>query len=125
MTRSASTMVLRPNVKRIDVSGACNLMLRSDTLVFDVRDRASYEREHIPAARHACDANMFEILTSYAKGRPVLIYCYHGNASQTVARTFIDFGFRDVYSLDGGFELWRQGMARTHGKPRAGGTQGS
>ncbi len=42
------------------------------------------------------------------KDRPVLIYCYHGNASQVRAQTFADFRFKKVYSLDGGYESWRK-----------------
>ncbi|CRR54182.1 Thiosulfate sulfurtransferase GlpE [Pseudomonas aeruginosa] len=36
-----------------------------------------------------------------------MVVCYHGNSSQSAAAYFIQQGFSDVYSLDGGFELWR------------------
>jgi len=35
------------------------------------------------------------------------VVCYHGNSSQSAAAYLISQGFSDVYSLDGGFELWR------------------
>ena len=38
---------------------------------------------------------------------PLVVVCYHGNSSQSAAAYFIQQGFSDVYSLDGGFELWR------------------
>ena len=33
--------------------------------------------------------------------------CYHGNSSQSAAAYLVGQGFSEVYSVDGGFELWR------------------
>ena len=38
----------------------------------------------------------------------LLIYCYHGHTSQHLAEFFSDFGFKDVYSLEGGYEAWKE-----------------
>jgi 3-mercaptopyruvate sulfurtransferase SseA len=38
---------------------------------------------------------------------PLVVVCYHGNSSQSAAAYLISQGFSDVYSMDGGFELWR------------------
>jgi thiosulfate sulfurtransferase len=35
------------------------------------------------------------------------VVCYHGNSSQSAAAYLVSQGFSEVYSLDGGFELWR------------------
>lgn len=100
MTRR--TLEPRPNVKRVSIAGAGRLMLRSDAAIFDVRDAPSYAQAHILGAKHLSEANMHQVLTAHRKDQPVLIYCYHGHLSQTVARMLIDFGFREVYSMDGG-----------------------
>ena len=42
------------------------------------------------------------------KTQPVLVYCYRGNSSQRVAAYLTEQGYTDVYSLQGGFEAWRQ-----------------
>jgi thiosulfate/3-mercaptopyruvate sulfurtransferase len=107
MTRRPQFLEPRPNFKRVSVGAACTLMLRSDILIFDVRDAQSYAQGHILGAQHLCDANMHQVLTAHEKNRPVLIYCYHGNMSQSVAQMLIDFAFREVYSMDGGYESWR------------------
>jgi thiosulfate/3-mercaptopyruvate sulfurtransferase len=101
------------------VEEARALMAREDTLVFDVRDPAAYAEAHIGSARRLYDANLFEVLTGTPKSRPILVYCYHGNASQVYAQTFTDFGFREVYSMDGGFEHWCavMGKAEVPGSP--------
>jgi rhodanese-related sulfurtransferase len=37
---------------------------------------------------------------------PLIVSCYHGNSSQGAAAYLVGQGFSEVYSLDGGFELW-------------------
>jgi thiosulfate/3-mercaptopyruvate sulfurtransferase len=103
-----------PTFQRIGVEAAVELLKRDEVVLLDVRDAAAYERARIGSARRVSDANLYEVLAGTPKDRPVLIYCYHGNASQTYARIFTDFGFRDVYSMDGGFERWRQAQAEAN-----------
>jgi thiosulfate sulfurtransferase len=101
--------------QRIDVSAARALLSKDETVVLDVRNIADYEKMHIDSARWVSEANLGEVLGSTPKDAPILIYCYHGNASQSYARIFNDFGFPDVYSLDGGFEQWCQAQAAPNG----------
>ena len=60
----------------------------------------------LPARRHVSSHNLSALIGATARTRPILIYCYHGNASREYAQTFSDFGFSEVYSLDGGYEAW-------------------
>ncbi|WP_029005729.1 ankyrin repeat domain-containing protein [Azorhizobium doebereinerae] len=76
-------------------------------LIFDTRDPDAYARARMAGAVRLSQINLSEVITGTPKHRPVLIYCYHGNASQEYAQTFSDFGFCDVSSLDGGYEGWR------------------
>ena len=46
------------------------------------------------------------------KARDMLIYCYFGHASEHLAEMFCDFGFKQVYSLAGGYAGWKE-----HHKP--------
>lgn len=93
---------------RINVEEARRLIEAGELLVLDVRDAKSYARGHIASAQCVSEDNLYGLLSGQPKQRPVLIYCYHGNASQVFAQMFVDFGFADVFSLDGGFEHWRQ-----------------
>ena len=106
-------MTQRATFKRIGVDAARDLLKSDETIVIDVRDAGSYEKAHIDDARWVSERNLHEILSSTPKDKPILIYCYHGNASQTYANIFTDFGFQDVYSLDGGFEHWAQAQSRS------------
>jgi len=91
----------------IDVQRAEALFARSDLVVLDVRDAGSFDQSHIDGAHHVTSVNLSAALGATAKTRPILIYCYHGSASREYAEIFSDFGFPEVYSLDGGYEAWR------------------
>ena len=72
--------------------------------VFDVRDMPSYQRGHIDGAAHLSEDRLLPWMRRLAKDAPVVIYCYHGNASKTYAQMFIDFRYTRVFSVDGGYE---------------------
>ena len=92
--------------QRIDVTQAEGLLEHRDLLVLDARDAASFAKSHVDGAQPISSANLSALVGNTARTRPILIYCYHGNASQEYAQTFSDFGFGEVYSLDGGYEAW-------------------
>lgn len=100
---------MRPRTpfQRIDVQRAEALLERGGLLVLDARDGGSFEKSHIDGAEQVSSASLSAFVGGTAKTRPILIYCYHGNASQEYAQTFSDFGFSEVYSLDGGYEAWK------------------
>jgi thiosulfate/3-mercaptopyruvate sulfurtransferase len=99
-------MTSRASFHRIGVGEAEAVLARDDVVILDVRAVDAFAKGHMPGARHASMADLSEVLGSTPKSAPVLIYCYHGNASQEYARIFTDFRFQEVYSLDGGFEAW-------------------
>lgn len=94
--------------QRIDVHKARELLESPDTLLLDCRHPSDFQTSHIAGASPLGDYNADDYVLNIAKHRPVLIYCYHGNASQVRAQLFADFGFAEVYSLDGGYEAWRK-----------------
>lgn len=97
----------RTPFRRIGVREAEVLFARGDFVVLDARDAGSFDTSRITGAQPVSSANLSALLSATAKARPILIYCYHGNASQEYAQIFSDFGFSEVYSLDGGYEAWR------------------
>jgi hemoglobin len=101
------------NFQRIDAQRANELLAQGGVLLLDVRDAGAYQAAHIANARHVSRETLDPLLLGTPKETPVLVYCYHGNASQTYAQMFADFGFQAAYSLDGGYEGWRA-AALTH-----------
>ncbi len=98
----------RTPFRRIDVAQAESLLERRDLLLLDARDAASFAKSHVDGAQPISSGNLSALVGGTAKTRPILIYCYRGHASQEYAQTFSDFGFNEVYSLDGGYEAWRR-----------------
>ena len=94
--------------RRIDAEAASQLLARDNVLVLDSRDQDSFGQARIASARRLSSDNLDTTLLGTSKATPVLLYCYHGNASQIYGQMFADFGFAEVYSLDGGFEAWQQ-----------------
>ena len=77
-------------------------------LFVDIRDPGSYGAAHIPGALHLSDGNVQEFIQNTDKNTEVVVYCYHGNSSLGAAAYFIESGFKNVASMSGGFEAWRQ-----------------
>lgn len=78
------------------------LQARPGALVLDARDAASHARDGWPGALLLARHNQDALLLQTERRRPILIYCYHGIASQEWAQMFADFGFTEVWDLIGG-----------------------
>ncbi|MFB8830191.1 ankyrin repeat domain-containing protein [Azotobacter sp. CWF10] len=85
------------------VEAAALIRAEPELKLFDVRDMHSYQQEHLDGAMHLTEERVPLWLGRPPKEAPVLIYCYHGNASKTFAQMFSDFRFARVYSVDGGY----------------------
>ncbi|MCY1349103.1 Thiosulfate sulfurtransferase GlpE [compost metagenome] len=82
--------------------------LRADgAQVVDIRDPQSFAMGHISGSQHVDNYSVADFIRQADLDAPLVVVCYHGNSSQSAAAYFIQQGFTDVYSLDGGFELWR------------------
>lgn len=98
----------RTSYRRIDAGEAQVLLAQGDVLLLDVRDKVSFRQGAIGGARHVSIDNLPAVIQSLSKKIPILIYCFHGYASQEYAQIFSDFGFQNVFSLDGGYEAWKR-----------------
>lgn len=103
---------------RISVDDAQGLLERPDLVILDVRRADAFAQGHADGARHVTMTDLSHVLGTTAKAAPILIYCYRGNASREYAQIFSDFGFSEVYSLDGGYDAWcAKPPGTTHAKP--------
>ena len=99
-----------------------NYLGRRDVLIFDLRDKSDYDKEHIPGAVWI-DIGLLEkdirriFARSYItnedreifnkKGiRLIILYCDRGNQSIYATRDLAKLGY-PVVSLNGGFEKYR------------------
>ncbi|BAP41944.1 thiosulfate sulfurtransferase GlpE [Pseudomonas sp. 21LCFQ02] len=92
--------------KRIAPEQAQGLREQGAALV-DIRDPQTFASNHIAGSRHLDNHSLADFIAKADLDQPVIVVCYHGNSSQSAAAYLVSQGFSDVYSLDGGFELWR------------------
>ena len=76
-------------------------------MILDCRDLKDYKAGHLEDALHVHEGLKDSLVKRGDKQRSLLIYCYYGHASEHLAEFFSDFGFKDVYSLEGGYSSWK------------------
>ncbi|CAM4066621.1 MULTISPECIES: thiosulfate sulfurtransferase GlpE [Shewanella] len=76
--------------------------------VVDIRDGASFEAGQIPGSTNLNNENLARYIAEADMDSPLVVVCYHGISSQNAAQYLHEQGFDDVYSLDGGFQAWRE-----------------
>jgi len=79
----------------------------TDAIVLDIRDHASYNAGHIPNAEHMTMQMLDHFCEKTSKEKPILVCCYHGISSQSVAQYLVAKGFLTVISLIGGYAGWK------------------
>jgi sulfur-carrier protein adenylyltransferase/sulfurtransferase len=81
----------------------------AEATFLDVREPDEYEQGAIPGAVHLPRGNLeFGVEGRIPdKSGPVVVYCAGGTRSAFAAKTLIDIGYRDVVSMAGGFNRWK------------------
>ena len=92
--------------KRISPEQAQALREQGAVMV-DVRDPATFAALHISGSKHLDNVSISDFIRAADLDAPTVVVCYHGNSSQSAAAYLVGQGFAEVYSLDGGIELWR------------------
>lgn len=90
------------------VSEVNPLLASENALLLDCRKLLDYQVEHIENALHSHDKLIESLIKKSDKERVIVIYCYHGHSSEHLAELFSGFGFNNVYSVEGGYERWKQ-----------------
>jgi thiosulfate sulfurtransferase len=96
------------NIPQIPISEAKEKLERKAAMFVDVRDPGSYRAARIPGALHLHDGNVQEFVERTDKQAAIVVYCYHGNSSLGATAYLMENGFKNVASMSGGFEAWRQ-----------------
>ncbi|MFV0419896.1 MAG: thiosulfate sulfurtransferase GlpE [Dysgonomonas sp.] len=93
--------------KRISVSQAREILDGDgESVLLDIRDYESYNQSHASRAIHVNQDVLSHFIYNTPKDVSVLVICYHGNSSQSLAQYLSSHGFMNVYSVDGGYEAW-------------------
>ena len=92
--------------KEIAAQKAQEMVEEDSANVVDIRDPGSYAAGHIPNAVSLNDGNVKEYIETTDKEKPLVVCCYHGNSSRGAAEYLSQNGFKEVYSMTGGFDAW-------------------
>ena len=102
-----------PCYRVITSEAARELLATQPITVLDLRDQRSYRAGHIQGALMLHDGLLQALLAHNELDKPILVYCYRGATSHERAQQFADLGFRQVYTLEGGYTAWHQPPAST------------
>lgn len=91
----------------LSASAAKALLDAGTAQLVDIRDEQSFSSAHIAGAVRIDNDNVGTFIEAVDKTRPLIVCCYHGISSRNAAQFLAAQGFNEVYSLDGGFEGWR------------------
>jgi len=82
------------------------MIQQGDVSIVDIRDTKSFFLSHLEQATHVTGENIAGFLAEADREKTLLVYCYHGNSSQSAAAYFVENGFVNTYHLADGFEGW-------------------
>ena len=85
-------------------------LMNGDGVVLDARAAEQFAKGHLAGARNVAAADLTagsEKLKRY-QGKPLVIVCENGMASNRLAGTLRKQGVGDVYSLKGGLDAWQR-----------------
>lgn len=85
---------------------------RNDILLLDLREKSSYDQEHIAKAVWAdwetIEDEISQLLSTLDFSPSwIILYCEHGNTSLLIARDLARNGY-PVMSLNGGYAYWQK-----------------
>ncbi len=79
-----------------------------DCQIVDVREGFEFESEKIAGCHHYPLSSLNEnALKDLDKNKPVYLVCKSGSRAALAADKFKNFGFQDVYVMEGGLNAWR------------------
>lgn len=81
--------------------------LKENIQLVDIRDTNSFETAHAEGSFHLTNDTIADFIKEVEVSTTVFVICYHGNSSKGVAQYLCTQGYLDVYSVNGGFEVWK------------------
>ncbi|MGN6234491.1 rhodanese-like domain-containing protein [Dyella sp.] len=103
-------MTLLRKYKELTPASLTLLMNRENPLLVDISPRDSFEKGHIPGAKHVLMSQFDPESKDLAKAKdlPVVVICRAGQTAQGAAQRLVKAGFQRVYFLGGGMGAWTQ-----------------
>ena len=76
--------------------------------IIDIRTPEEFSQGHIDGAINInfYDSNFMDQIAKFDKNQPIFIYCRSGNRTTSASKKAADFGFKEIYDLEGGILYW-------------------
>ncbi|MDD3723689.1 MAG: rhodanese-like domain-containing protein [Lutibacter sp.] len=76
--------------------------------IIDIRTPQEFREGHIEGAVNInyYDNNFLDQIAKYDKNQPLFIYCRSGNRTSSASKKIADYGFTQIYDLEGGILYW-------------------
>lgn len=81
-------------------------MVQQGAMLADVRDAQRYTYSHPKGAFHLTNQTFLQFEEMVDFDSPIIVSCYHGVSSRSVATFLAEQGYENLYSVIGGFEGW-------------------
>lgn len=83
--------------------------------IIDIRTPEEFSQGHIEGALNInyYDRNFIDQIAKYDKNQPLFIYCRSGNRTESASKKAADFGFTQIYDLEGGILYWIKNNNKT------------
>jgi len=75
--------------------------------LIDIRSPDVYKDGHIKGFVNITNNSVQSFIGETSKETNIIVCCYHGNSSQAFSQSLCQMGYKNVYSLDGGYEGWK------------------
>jgi rhodanese-related sulfurtransferase len=96
-------------VKDIGNLNVTHLINTRNAVLLDLREPAEFEGGRMPNAIHIPLGQLGNRSDELGKlvARPVVVYCERGGRARAAVSALSKLGFKEVYSLAGGFKAWK------------------
>lgn len=86
---------------------AWQMVQNENGILLDVRDQLRFSQSHPQRAFHLTNQTFLAFERLYQDGQPIIVICYHGVSSRSVAHYLSEQGYENIYSVKGGFAAWQ------------------
>lgn len=97
-------------VQDVNNSETTQLINRRNAVLLDVREPKEFVGGRLPNAIHIPLSELAARVSELGKfvARPVVAYCDTGRRSRAAASALEKAGFKEIYTLQGGFAAWKK-----------------
>ncbi len=106
---SSTTLTAQPINKKVSKTEFAELIKKKGAQLIDVRTSREFSNGYIEGAKNIdYNGDSFEKqMKKLDKNKPVLVYCAAGGRSENAAELLKEWGFSEVYDLEGGYNGWK------------------